>query len=98
MCSSHANSSYVFHPFKKASNEESKFFPEKQKGFRDGPSYSTSQRSSETRRIVTTHLQLTPIPEIRIHIMPCALRACIGVVLPRGETTPMHVLARVQIV
>jgi len=39
-----------------------KFSPKKQKGFRDGLSYSTPQKSEETRGNAITQPQSHPIP------------------------------------
>jgi len=46
--------------------QEAKIFSEKQKGFRDGLSYSTPQKSEETRGNAITQPQSHPIKKCRI--------------------------------
>jgi len=47
---------------KRVTYKKQKIFFEKQKGFRDDLSYSTPQKSEETRGNVITHPQSHPIP------------------------------------
>jgi len=47
----------------KLTNKKQKIFSEKQEGFRDGLSYSTPQKSEETRAIAITQARSHPIPE-----------------------------------
>jgi len=48
---------------KKLTNKKQKIFYEKQKGFRDGLSYFTPQKSEETRRNAITQPRSQPIPK-----------------------------------
>jgi len=54
---------------KKHTNKKQKFFSEKQKGFRDGLSYSTPQKSKETRENAITQPWSHPIPKFYIFLM-----------------------------
>jgi len=51
---------------KKLTNKKQEIFSEKQKGFRDGPSYSTPQKSKETRGNAITQPWSHPIPKLYI--------------------------------
>jgi len=51
---------------KNSQTRSKKFSPEKQKGFRDGLSYSTLQKSEETRENAITQPQSRPIPKFYI--------------------------------
>jgi len=53
---------------KKLTNKKHKIFSGKQKGFRDGLSYSTPQKSEETRGNAITQPQSHPIPKFYIFI------------------------------
>jgi len=53
---------------KKLTNKKQKMFSEKQKGFRDGPSYSTPQKSEEARGNAITQPQSLPIPKFYIFL------------------------------
>jgi len=53
---------------KKLTNKKPKIFSGKQKGFRDGLSYSTPQKSEETRGNAITKPQSHPIPKFYIFI------------------------------
>ena len=49
---------------KNLTNKEQKIFSEKQKGFRDGLSYSTPQKSKETRGNAITQPRSHPIKKM----------------------------------
>jgi len=54
---------------KKLTNKKQKIFSKKQKGFRDGPSYSTPQKIKETRGNAITQPQSHPIAKFYIFLM-----------------------------
>jgi len=54
---------------KKLKNKKQKIFSEKQKGFRDGLSYPTPQKSKETRGNAITQPPSHPIPKFYIFLM-----------------------------
>jgi len=61
---------YTFHAlYKKLTIKKQKNFSEKQKGFRDGLSYSTPQKCEETRGNAITQPQSHPIPKFYIYLM-----------------------------
>jgi len=54
---------------KNLTNKKQKIFSEKPKGFRDGLSYSTPQKSEETRGNAITQPRSHPFPKIYIFLM-----------------------------
>jgi len=54
---------------KNVTNKKQKIFSEKQKGFRDGLSYSNPQKSEETRGNAITQPRSHPIPKFYIFLM-----------------------------
>jgi len=54
---------------KKLTNKKQKIFSKKQKGFRDGLSYSTPQKSKETGGNAITQRRSHPIPKFYIFFM-----------------------------
>ena len=67
---------------KKLTNKKQKIFSEKQKGFRDGLSYSTPQKSKETRGNAITQPRSHPIPKFYIFLMGLAPT------MPTSTTSP----------